>query len=452
MLIADHYPPPYLGGGETHIESLANSLQKRGHHVTVFALVGTSPSFFEKKDGVDIFRFDGFFQRLSFLFRNPSVKLHPPIRDPLVVNRLKSIIERARPEIIHVHSSGGWIIYSVLPLRKKMGIPIVVTLHNFGLLCPILTLTRGDNFCQDVLTSKCISCGTRVYGRKSFLVYLLLRLSKSKLKQIDKFIAISPHQSKVFVEQAGLDKRKSVVIPNSVDTAQFSSVKHLNEKTKMELEKLGVDQSAVKIVHVSSLNSNKVSSIEAIVNSAPIIVERFPHVQILIVGDGPLLKHVTELAEKANQQLGKRVVVMTGFVKNDEMPAMMSISDIVVGVGRVAVEAMACGKPVIIAGTSVGPFGGNYGGIVTQYNVNELSDHNFSGRNSREKVTPEKIAKDCIRLLEDGNYRLAVGISGREYVERNRDTNEVVQRVEEVYRDTIEENERNRECSGFKDN
>jgi len=435
MLLADHYPPVYLGGGETHVESLATSLHEKGHKVIVFTLASTGLPNFEKNNGISIYRFDGLFQTASFLFRNPSAKLHPPIRDPFIMKRLKVIIKRERPHVMHAHISGGWIMCSALPLKEKLGIPVVVTLHNYGLLCPVLTLTKDGKQCQHVLTNKCVRCGVRVYGGKSFPVYLFLRLNKSRLKRVDKFIAISQYQKSVFARETGLNETGIVVIPNSVDCEKFSLSKSANEKTKRELDKLGLNHCANRIVHISSLNANKLSSIKGIINAAPKIVEKFPHTQILIVGDGGLFNDVARLARRVNQRLRKQVIIMTGFVKNDDMPKIMSFADIVIGVGRGALEAMACGKPVVIAGTSIGPFGGNYGGVVTKCNVNELSAHNFSGRNSFEKTTPEKIAQDCMGLLEDEEYRSSLGIFGRKYVEQEHDIRKAVQKLEDVYND-----------------
>ncbi len=440
MQIADHYPPICLGGGETHVESLAASLHERGHNVIVFTLANAGLPSFEKKNGIHIYRFNGLFQTASFLFKNPSAKLHPPIRDPLIMKRLEAVIEKEKPDVIHVHSSGGWIIFSVLPLKEKLGIPVVVTLHNYGLLCPVLTLTKNEKQCQNILTNNCIGCGARVYGKKSFLVYLFLKLNKSRLKQVDKFIAINQYQKNVFTKQTGLDESDVVVIPNSIDCEKFSLIKLADERTKRELEKLGLDFRANKIVHIGSLNANKLSSIEGIISATPKIIDKFPHTQVLIVGDGERFNYVAELAERVNQQLRKQVVIMIGYVKNDDMPKMMGVADIVIGVGRVALEAMACGKPVIIAGTSIGPLGGNYAGIAGKSNLYELAAHNFSGRNSSEKTTSEKLAEDCIALLEDEEYRSSSSIFGMKYVEREHDIRKAIRKLEDVYHEVIMRN------------
>jgi glycosyltransferase involved in cell wall biosynthesis len=437
MLLADHYPPVSIGGGETHVESLARSLQKRGHKVIVCTLANNRLPSYEKNGGISIYRIEGIFQKASFLFRDPTQKLHPPIMDPLIVKTLKMIIKKEKPEIIHTHSSGGWIVYSALALRKEFGIPLVVTLHSYGLICPVMTLTKDGEQCQSVLTSKCVGCGREVYGAKSLLVYSLLKLNRSRLKHVDRFVAISDYQRSVYSKHLGFKETDIVVIPNSIDFERFSQSEDDSEKTRREFEKLGVDHDSYKIIHISAVSRAKLSSIVGIIYATPKIIEKFPFTQVLIVGNGGYFDKVASLVRKVNQKLEKQAIIMTGFVKNDDMPKTMSLADIVVGVGRVALEAMACGKPVVIAGTSVGPFGGNYGGIVTKSNVDELRAHNFSGRNSAVRTTPDKIAEDCMKLLENREYRLSVGKFGKHYVEKEHNLEKEVRRVEAMYLDVI---------------
>ena len=226
-------------------------------------------------------------------------------------------------------------------------------------------------------------------------------------------------------------------IPNSIDCQKFSLTKYDNLKKRDELKKTGFNSDAKVVAHVSSLNANKLSSLEGILDAAPKIVEAVPSAQILIVGDGGLFEKVAERANSINQRQGKKLFILLGFVKNDDMPKIIGLVDIVIGVGRVALEAMACKKPVIVAGTSIGPYGGNYGGIVRESNVIELSAHNFSGRNSFEKTTATRMARDCIRLLEDQECMFALGIFGRKYVEQEHDINKTIQKLEGVYQEVI---------------
>src|SRR5690606_32909033 len=61
------------------------------------------------------------------------------------VKKIKQRMEEFKPDIIHIHN----LHYALGPLFilhiKKMKIPIVMTLHNFRLICPSATLYFEGN-------------------------------------------------------------------------------------------------------------------------------------------------------------------------------------------------------------------------------------------------------------------------------------------------------------------
>ena len=120
MMLSDLYPP-FQGGIEAHVESLSNQLSKRGHEVFVCTIGRLDLPDYEVKNGVKIYRLEGLFQRIPFLFKDPARKWHPPARDWLISKRLAQIIEKERPDIIHAH---GWMVYSIIPLKKRFKIPL----------------------------------------------------------------------------------------------------------------------------------------------------------------------------------------------------------------------------------------------------------------------------------------------------------------------------------------
>ena len=94
----------------------------------------------------------------------------------------------------------------------------------------------------------------------------------------------------------------------------------------------------------------------------------------------------------------------------------MNLADVVIAIGGTAVEAMACGKPVIIAGDKTGPQGGNLGGVISPDSLEELRDYYFTGRNSSHKTAPLLITQACPRLLIDEAWRKELGEFGRRFV------------------------------------
>ena len=211
VMLADTYSP-LLGGIQTHVQTLAEYLSRSGHNITVVtSRPGHSPCF-EIRNGVNIYRISGFLQSLPFLFKDPQRKYQPPVRDWLLMAKLRNLMKRERPDIIHAH---GWTLYSALPLAAKFQIPIVVTLHDYRFVCPKIILMDGDKICTKVLTSHCIDCGKGQYGLlKSLFAYLGVKSGVKRLKPVAKFLAVSSFVKEVYRKNLGLPDEKIVVMPN----------------------------------------------------------------------------------------------------------------------------------------------------------------------------------------------------------------------------------------------
>lgn len=234
----------------------------------------------------------------------------------------------------------------------------------------------------------------------------------------------------------GIDERKMAIIPNSVDLHRFHPID--TEQPCDYEQKLNIDSKAKTIVCVSRLSPEKLNPITSTIKAMLMISQNIPYAQAIIVGNGSSFDYVSELSRKINKQLNREAIVMTGAIDGDDMQMILNLADVVIGVGQIPVEAMACGKSVVVAGHVVGPFGGNFGGIVTKENVDALKDHNFSGRNSTKKTNPDRIAEAVIKLLTNDNYRLSIGEFGRKFVENERNINKIVKQLGIIYHVLIE--------------
>lgn len=211
LMVADAYPPS-IGGLGRHVKLLSRELIKRGHEVVVFTVGYPDLSEYEEKAGVKIYRSPGFFQRSPFLYKDVNNKKPAPICDWLISRKLKQIIKDEKPDIVHAH---GWIIYSVLPLKKELKVPLAATLHDYGLICPKTTLLRENTICNEPFTSKCLDCGKSQYGVvKSLATYSGVKRSKARLAKVDKFIAVSSFVKEVHSKYLGLSDKDIVAIPS----------------------------------------------------------------------------------------------------------------------------------------------------------------------------------------------------------------------------------------------
>ena len=71
---------------------------------------------------------------------------------------IRKLIKEHRPNVAHVHNVFPWISPSILPECRRAGVPVVMTVHNYRLVCPNgLHMPKGrHDICE-----KC--CGGREY-------------------------------------------------------------------------------------------------------------------------------------------------------------------------------------------------------------------------------------------------------------------------------------------------
>jgi glycosyltransferase involved in cell wall biosynthesis len=61
---------------------------------------------------------------------------------------LSNLLERSRPDVVHLHNTFPLISPSVLAASRTRGVPVVATLHNFRLLCANAQLLRDGGPCE----------------------------------------------------------------------------------------------------------------------------------------------------------------------------------------------------------------------------------------------------------------------------------------------------------------
>lgn len=186
-----------------------------------------------------------------------------------------------------------------------------------------------------------------------------------------------------------------------------------------------------KICIIGRLDEDKWNSIISTMLAMPIIRDDVGTAQLVVAGDGAMAGEARQLAAKINSDAGNAAVILIGHEERPER--LMNICDVIVGVGTVVIEAMACERAVVVAGHRVGPQGGAFGGTVTPENVKDLADYYFTGRNAKQGTSAAMVAKECVPLLRDDKHRRELGRFGRRFVEEFCNIEQTVLKVEEIY-------------------
>jgi len=301
---------------------------------------------------------------------------------------------------ISIVSAGGELVERVtsfgakhyqLPLNRKSMLPYLTMcliriikgerisiIHSHPRLKPIFA-----GYFASVVSH--IPCVTTVHGIFPTLFnYRYLNYTAEKV------IAVSSEVKNYLTNNCRIKEEKVEIVHNGIDLHDFMP----SQTTKYRS-----NRDALKILYISRLDKEKISAIINFIKAIPILYRRVPDADVVIVGTGTEFDKIESLVNEENRQLGREVILMWGGSKN--VAKLMQSADVVIGVGRIIIEAMACGKPAIVVGYSIGNRGGNFGGIVTGENVVEMKEYNFSGRNSSEITLPENIASTVIELARD---------------------------------------------------
>jgi glycosyltransferase involved in cell wall biosynthesis len=189
LMISDFYPP-FMGGVEVLVSTLSHELADRGHEVVVTTLAAGDLPATELDDGVRVHRIRSTAQRSGLLFANESRPWAPPAPDPEAVAAIRSVVARERPEIVHGHD---WLARSYLPLKRRGGPALVMSLHYFTLTCPKKSVLYSGSPCSGPALVKCLGCAGRHYGRgKGAAVVLAQRtFSRAERALVDLFLPVS---------------------------------------------------------------------------------------------------------------------------------------------------------------------------------------------------------------------------------------------------------------------
>lgn len=190
ILMLSQFYPPIIGGGAIHAQSLSIELAARGHDVAVVTLRHEGQPAFEMDRGVRVYRIRSSSQRVPGLFSDNRRHYAAPFPDPETTLALRRLIMSERPQIVHAHN---WLVYSFLPLKAWSKARLVVTLHNYNLVCVKTTLLRHNKLCDGPGLIKCLDCASAFYGPAKgvpiVLAHRLLSLRKRGL--VDMFLPVS---------------------------------------------------------------------------------------------------------------------------------------------------------------------------------------------------------------------------------------------------------------------
>lgn len=141
---------------------------------------------------------------------------------PRGVREMRRILKEERPDVVNVHNLYPFISPAALFECKKAGVPVVMTVHNFRLICPTGLFMRNGKPCELCLERGnewgCVryNCEHSLLKSVGYAARnAVARYSGAYRKCVDRFACITVFQRQKLI-QAGFDATKMAVIPNAV--------------------------------------------------------------------------------------------------------------------------------------------------------------------------------------------------------------------------------------------
>lgn len=183
------------------------------------------------------------------------------------------------------------------------------------------------------------------------------------------------------------------------------------------------------IVHVSRLDRDRSLVAGLLCSVAPSLLPSYPDAKIYISGDGDDFSRIRRLASEANARLGREGVVLLGA--RTDIPEVLRLGRIFVGVSRAALEAMSCTLAVVLAGND------GYGSLLRGDAMAEAAKTNFCAR-GKPAPTEDALLFDLRTLLSDEALCRRMGREGRETILRDFTPDAMAEDARLSYLDAIE--------------
>ena len=201
-----------------------------------------------------------------------------------------------------------------------------------------------------------------------------LTVGKETLRQAVKIVVVS-NATKGYVLSLGAKHSRVEVLHNGVDLDRFRPLFRVREEMR---KKLGISKDVKVVLTVRRLVYK--NGVDTLIDAAKFAVRKKQNIIFIVVGKGPDMASV----QKQIEHMGlEKNIKLTGFVADKDLHLYYNVADLFVlpsksgeGLPLVALEAMACGLPVVA--TNVGGIGEimmkNFGKLVPANNPEALAE------------------------------------------------------------------------------
>lgn len=332
------------GGAEKVFFETISVLEKNGHDVYAFSMSDERNRTDINLTSVDIKPYEerkGMIQNLkaikNFFYNND------------VEEQFSNLLNEVQPHIIHIHIVYGRLTNAIIKVAKRYKIPVIQSVHEFRLLCPIYTCLNPKNeICEKCASSLVnFSCITQKCSKNS-LVNSLLVASECKCrdwfhsyqKNISGFIMVSKFIMDKHLKYFPTIKDKCFQIYNSVETSFYRQYvnddKYQEDRYYLYFGRLSYEKGIMTLLNFFAEHSD---------------------LKLRIAGTGPLMEEIEGMIDRHSLNN----IELLGYKSGEELYRLIANAYFTIVPSEwyennplSIIESLALGTPII---------GNNIGGI-----------------------------------------------------------------------------------------
>lgn len=316
--------------------SQAGLLKEKGHETAFFA-TNKRPFAYEP------YIYEQFFpEYLEFKDRNSLDAIINPGRFFFNIEakeKLSEMISHVRPDIVHCHNIYHHLTPSVIAACKELNVPVVMTLHDSRLICPVGTMMfRAQEYCRREFCVK----GNPLFG-------LINRCRDSSL-----YLSMVSTREFSFNRKSGLFDYVSLFICPSKAAFNLAGKSGISGR-RLEVLNYFIEDNLLEqsptfsnrgyFLYFGSLVKEK--GLHLLIEAAKLLPK---NIKFHIVGEGPESEYLSGQAER----LGLSNIKFRGYLDNEDLKEEIAGCVAAVfpcnsfeTVGLTIAESFAQGKPVI---------------------------------------------------------------------------------------------------------
>lgn len=327
------------GGAESYMLDLADLQRDAGHEVSFFSM--------DHPDNLP---------DPNERWFAPRMELNPPAETlsgrlkaaggvlyrPSARHGIDHVVRETRPDVVHLNNIYHQLSPSILRPLADLGIPTVMTLHDYKLVCPTYQFLDHGKICEACLPRKFHQATVRRCNRGSLSGSLLSTVEATLHRTLKAYGPVD-----VFICPSEFLRRK--MIEGGIPSAKLRHVPHFCAIDDIE----PAEHPGTGVFFAGRLSHEK--GVDVLLDAVALLP---PTVRVSIAGDGPDRAELEERA--ASNGLSDRVTFL-GRVPGSEVHERMRRASVVVMPSRwyenqpmTVLEAAACARAVVA--TNLGGF------------------------------------------------------------------------------------------------